>query len=77
MSRILELFPYIAQTKKGIEEQNKLLQKISLTGKINTVDKSVILFDSVDEAIEKFDVLKEKLVNALIEETIEKIITSS
>ena len=73
MSNILELFPYVVQTKKGIEEQNKFLQKISLTGKINTVDESIILFANVDQAIEKFSILEEKLVNALIKETLDKI----
>ncbi len=74
MQSMLELFPFAKQTNDNIEKQNRFLQKISLTGKINALDFSENLFTYTDETIVKFSSLKEELIEALIEESTNKVL---
>ncbi len=72
MNALIDFFPFVAQTKRSIENQNRFLRKISLTGKINALDDTVNLFTYTDKTIEKFEQLKDKLIVALVEENIKK-----
>ena len=72
MQTVLALYPFAKQTNDNIEKQNKFLQKISLTGKINATESSRNLFTYTDETIKKFSQLKEALIDALIEENSKK-----
>ncbi len=72
MNTLIDFFPFVVQTKTNIENQNRFLRKISLTGKINALDDTVNLFTYTDKTIEKFEQLKDKLIAALVEENIKK-----
>lgn len=73
MQTTLSLFPFAKHTSDNIEQQNRFLKKISLTGKINALDFSANLFNYTDETIEKFESLKVELVEALVEENLNKV----
>ncbi len=72
MQSIVEIFPFAHQTQTSIENQNRFLKKISLTGKINALDDTVNLFTYTDSTIEKFEQIKIDLIDALVEENIKK-----
>ena len=73
MHTLIDLYPFAKQTNDNIDKQNKFLQKISLTGKINAQESSQNLFAYTDETIIKFEKLKQALITALIEESHKKI----
>ncbi len=73
MSAVIELFPFAKKTKEDIEYQNKLLSKVSLTGKINANNFSANLFEYTDQTIEKFEILKEELIESLVTENHTKV----
>ena len=73
MHTLIDLYPFAKQTNDNIDKQNKFLQKISLTGKINAQESSQNLFAYTDETIIKFEKLKQALIAALIEESHKKI----
>ncbi len=73
MSQMIDFFPFAQKTKKEIEHHNKFLSKISLTGKINANSFSENLFTYTDQTIIKFDLLKEELIDALVDENIAKL----
>ncbi len=72
MKHLLTLFPFVTKIIQELEHQNKLLNKITLTGKINALDVAATLFEFTDATIKTFDTLKNELVEALLEENLKK-----
>jgi len=73
MHQLLKIFPFINQTKLNLEKQNKFLNKVTLTGKINALHVAANLFDFTDKTALVFDELKIELIEALLHENIKKI----
>ena len=73
MQELLEIFPFVKQTLYNLEKQNKFLNKVTLTGKINALDVAANLFEFTDKTVEIFDELKIELINALLQENINKV----
>ena len=73
MNDLLNIFPFIEQTMIDLEKQNKFLNKVTLTGKINALNVAANLFEFTDKTAIIFDELKVELINALLEENIKKI----
>ena len=74
MQKLLSLFPFIEDTMLHLENQNKYLNKVMLTGKINALDVAENLFDFVEKTALIFDELKIELVNALLEQNLQKVL---
>ncbi len=72
MNHLLPLFPAVEKIIGELEHQNKLLRKITLTGKINALDVASTLFEFTDTTITAFERLKHELVEALLEENVKK-----
>jgi hypothetical protein len=72
VSQYISLFPFIAQSVKLFDEQNRFLKKIILTGKICALEKAANLFSFTEKTIETFSDLKEELIPLLIRENIKK-----
>jgi len=70
----LTFFPFAKYIDDTIEEQNRLLQKISLTGKINAFGPSENLFETMNSALAKFISIKDELIDALVLEQKNKIL---
>ena len=75
MNELLNIFPFIDQTRRDLENQNKFLNKVTLTGKINALNVAANLFEFTDKTAVIFDELKVELIDALLEENIKKIST--
>ncbi len=73
MQELLSLFPFIEETMSRLEKQNKYLNKVTLTGKINALDVAANLFDFVEKTAILFDELKVELVHALLDENLKKV----
>jgi len=73
MNDLLEVFPFIKETMIDLEQQNKFLNKVTLTGKINALDVAANLFEFTDKTAIVFDELKVELINALLQENIKKV----
>jgi len=73
MNNLLEVFPFIKQTMLDLEKQNKFLNKVTLTGKINALNVASNLFEFTDKTAVVFDELKIELIEALLDENIRKI----
>ena len=73
MKKLLSLFPFIQETMSSLEAQNKYLNKVTLTGKINALDVASNLFDFVEKTALLFDELKIELINALLDENLKKV----
>ncbi len=73
MNQLLEIFPFVKQTMLDLEKQNKFLNKVTLTGKINALHVAANLFEFTDKTAVIFDELKVELINALLDENIKKI----
>jgi len=73
MNEFLTIFPFIHQTQLALEKQNKLLNRVTLTGKINALDIAANLFEFTDRTTSVFDEIKTNLIDALLEENIHKI----
>lgn len=56
-----------------LEQQNKFMNKVTLTGKINAMDVAANLFEFTDKTANIFDELKTELINALLDENIKKV----
>jgi hypothetical protein len=67
------LFPFIKSTRNSIESQYNFLRKISLVGKVNTGDFAENIFKSTDETIEKFVLIKDNLIDSLIQNNLNKL----
>jgi len=73
MNNLLEVFPFIKKTMLDLEQQNKFLNKVTLTGKINALDVAANLFEFTDKTAIIFDELKIELIKALLDENINKV----
>jgi hypothetical protein len=73
MNNLLEVFPFIKKTMIDLEQQNKFLNKVTLTGKINALDFAANLFEFTDKTAIIFDELKVELIKALLDENIKKV----
>ena len=73
MQQLLNIFPFIKQTMLELEKQNKFLNKVTLTGKINALHVAANLFEFTDKTAIVFDELKIELINALLKENINKV----
>jgi len=73
MKHLLDVFPFIKKTMLELEQQNKFLNKVTLTGKINALNVAANLFEFTDKTAIIFDELKIELVDALLEENINKV----
>jgi len=73
MKELLDIFPFIKQTMLDLEKQNKFLNKVTLTGKINALNVAANLFEFTDKTAIIFDELKVELINALLQENIKKV----
>jgi len=75
MQNLISLFPFVLESKKKFEHQNKLLGKVTLTGKINADASTTNLFEFADNTSRNFAELQENLINILIEENINRLIS--
>ena len=73
MNELLNIFPFIQQTMIDLEKQNKFLNKVTLTGKINALNVAANLFEFTDKTAVIFDELKVELIDALLEVNIQKV----
>jgi len=73
MKELLDIFPFVKQTMIDLEQQNKFMNKVTLTGKINALHVASNLFEFTDKTAVIFDELKTELIHALLEENIKKI----
>ncbi|MDQ7068954.1 MAG: hypothetical protein Q9M40_13870 [Sulfurimonas sp.] len=65
INQLLDIFPFIKQTMIELEKQNKLLNKVTLVGKINALNVAANLFEFTDKTAIIFDELREELIDAL------------
>ncbi|MDF1875649.1 hypothetical protein JHD48_07875 [Sulfurimonas sp. SAG-AH-194-I05] len=72
MNQLLEIFPFINQIKLELENQNKFLNKVTLTGKINALKEAENLFEFTDKTVGIFNELKIELIDALLLRNINK-----
>lgn len=74
MKHLLPLFPFILKSKHSFEHQNKLLNKVTLTGKINADSTTTNLFDFADNTNSNFAELQDNLINILLQENMNTLI---
>ncbi|PIV59411.1 MAG: hypothetical protein COS13_10900, partial [Sulfurimonas sp. CG01_land_8_20_14_3_00_36_23] len=74
MQHLLPLFPFIQKSKSDFEYENKLLHKVTLTGKINSDETTVNLFEYTEDTNAKFAELKNNLINLLLDENINTVV---
>ncbi len=72
-SELFKVFPFVEATMQSLKDQNKLLNKVTLTGKINALDVASTLFEFTDNTMKTFNTLQNELVAALIEENLHKL----
>ena len=70
---LFDIFPFVEATMQSLEHQNKLLNKVTLTGKINALHVAATLFEFTDVTTVTFDSLQDELVAALLEENLHKL----
>lgn len=70
--KYLDIFPFIDNSVKLFDDQNRFLKKIILTGKICALEKAANLFSFTEKTIETFSELKEELIPLLIRENLKK-----
>jgi len=73
MEELLNLFPFIQKSKDDFEHQTKLLNKVTLTGKINSNKNTNNLFEFTEQTSENFIELKNKLIQLLFDENIDSM----
>lgn len=71
-SKLLTIFPFISNSVKLFDDQNRFLKKIILTGKICALEKAANLFSFTEKTTETFRDLKEELIPLLIRENLKK-----
>ncbi len=71
-SKFLTIFPFIENSVKLLDDQNRFLKKIILTGKISALEKAANLFSFTEKTIETFSDLKTELIPLLIRENLKK-----
>lgn len=74
MQHLLTLFPFIEKSERDFEHDNKLLHKVTLTGKINSDESTNNLFEFTADTNRKFSELKEKLINVLLKENLANLV---
>ena len=72
MKQLLSIFPFIHQTKLELDNQNKFLNKVTLTGKINALQEAANLFEFTDTTVSIFEHLIHELIEALLKENLYK-----
>ena len=70
--KLMSLFPFIENSVKLFDNQNRFLKMIVLTGKISALEKASNLFSFTEKTIDTFQELKEELIPLLIQENINK-----
>lgn len=73
MNELLEIFPFIAESKSKFEHYNKLLNKVTLTGKINSDSSTGNLFLFTDTTNNNFKEIKDDLTRLLLAENIKTL----
>jgi len=68
MKQLLPLFPFVLKSKNDFEHHNKLLNKVTLTGKINSDSSTTNLFEFADDTSRNFSELQGNLINILLKE---------
>lgn len=71
-SKFLTIFPFIENSVKLLDDQNRFLKKIILTGKICALEKASNLFTFTEKTIVTFSDLKAELIPLLIRENLKK-----
>lgn len=71
-SKLLEIFPFIKNSVRLFDDQNRFLKKIILTGKICALEKAANLFSFTEKTIDTFRDLRDELIPLLIRENIKK-----
>jgi len=75
MRQLLKTFPFVEETENKLIALNKLLDKVTLTGKINALHVAYTLFEFTDRTSLSFNELKQELVDALLEENLHKVLS--
>ncbi|MDD2830191.1 MAG: cache domain-containing protein [Sulfuricurvum sp.] len=70
--KYIEIFPFIENSVRLFDDQNRFLKKIILTGKICALEKAANLFSFTEKTIDTFSDLKEELIPLLINENLKK-----
>jgi len=65
---LFEIFPAIKTITEAFEDQNSMLNKIVLTGKINALDIAENLFDFTEKTADTFASLQENIIETLLDE---------
>lgn len=71
---LLDLFPFIARINNQFSQQNSLLHKTTLVGKINALEIAENLFIFAEETSRQFAKLEEELLNTLLDENQNKTV---
>ncbi len=74
MKHLLALFPFVEKSQSNFEKENKLLYKVTLTGKINADETTKNLFEFAEDTNKKFAELKDNLINVLIQENLTTLV---
>lgn len=73
MKNLLTLFPFIKKSQDDFEFQYKLLNKVTLTGKINSDNTTTNLFEFAENTSKNLSELKKTLITLLLKENINTI----
>ncbi|WP_428737282.1 cache domain-containing protein [Sulfurimonas sp.] len=73
MNSLLNVFPFVANTMSELDSQNKLLNRVTLTGKIVALHVASTLFEFTDTTAITFNEIQEELVEALLGENVKKL----
>lgn len=69
----LNLFPFVENSVKLFDDQNRFLNKIVLTGKIAALEQAANLFTFTEKTILTFSNLKEELIPLLVRENLNRL----
>jgi C4-dicarboxylate-specific signal transduction histidine kinase len=75
MSNLLPVFPFVEHTQYNFNDQNKTLNKILLTGKVNALDTAGTLFEYIEKTMVNFQALQSELIEVLLDENLRKLST--
>lgn len=73
MNDLLDIFPFVKKSQLDFQYYNKLLNKVTLTGKINSDENTTNLFQFADQTNNNFVDIKNNLMRLLLEENINKL----
>ena len=74
MNDLFNIFPFVGETSEKLNKLNKLLNKVTLTGKINALNVASNLFEFTDKTSHTFDELKDTLTDSLLDVNLQKIL---